>query len=831
MEQNTPTNALPTGYSANDIVSNDNTNTGGNLPPGYSQDDIVSGKSASPMTMNDSDSVLTKAGKAVGGGLEGIGEGMFGTLAGGADIVNKVTGQQAGGITNELHNLAGDNEQQSGSEKVGQGLETIGEFLMGDAALKGLSLADKMTQVSKVMKFIEKSPKLAQALRLGINVGKAGTELGPEERAALQKYPVLARLAGAGLDAVRAGTVQAGQTELKSGGDTGQALRSGAGMAAGSGLVGGALGTAGGLLAKGGQAADTVSALRNAAEAAPTGTEANAKLASTVEGGLQPQIEEAQNTLNEANDKIAGASSVAESAANNAPTNQTITAQAQTAAKAGQKALNDAYHAASEKVRNDLEDTTVDYGGSKLHQIAQEIEAGGKEAKVKNPLLEPLKITKPGSQKVNDMVTRFADPEGTFSLDDEGLPKQITADNLLDAAKDIKERLRNTGWSTAEERADRDVYFKLLDGVHGTLEDLATESGKPDALKAVQAMNADYKAGISKFNNPDVKGILQGGAEPRILNLLSGGKSVGDIQAIKGAIGDKSFSTLADSAVQRMAADSVDTVTGKFNFDKFFKNWNRIPTDVRGEMFQGSLKGGALENALNQVKAVNASGAAEEAEGNIKNATDTMKNLLGNGDVSTLLKDPERINELSKVVGPQAMGELGNTVLQNQLREAATDVNGKVGNVDTGKVLKFIESLKDSPEVVNGLFKPTPETAKAYNKLIGDLQGVQSVKNAIKAGIIAPALVGGGIAGHAMGSAILGALAVGGGEVAAKGIIEKIANSPQAWGSLRWLNNAAQTPTAAGTKMLARYAAGRGAGAIANSLKNVYNTTKSQLSQ
>src|SRR5208337_2150737 len=107
------------------------------------------------------------------------------------------------------------------------------------------------------------------------------------------------------------------------------------------------------------------------------------------------------------------------------------------------------------------------------------------------------------------------------------------------------------------------------------------------------------------------------------------------------------------------------------------------------------------------------------------NATDTMKNLLGNGDVSTLLKDPERINELSKVVGPQAMGELGNTVLQNQLREAATDVNGKVGNVDTGKVLKFIESLKDSPEVVNGLFKPTPETAKAYNKLIGDLQGVQ----------------------------------------------------------------------------------------------------------
>lgn len=829
-DQNTTTTALPPGYSANDIVSNDN--TGGNLPPGYSQDDIITGKSASPMEMNDSDSLLTKAGKAVGGGLEGIGEGVFGTLAGGADIVNKVTGQQPGAITSELHNLAGDNQQQSGSEQVGQGLETIGEFLLGDAALKGLSLADRLTQVSKIMKVVEKSPKLAQALRLGINVGKAGSDLGPEERAALQKYPVLARLAGAGLDAVRAGTVQAGQTELKTGGDTGQAVRSGLGMAAGSGIVGGALGAAGGLLEKGGQAAETAGTLRNAAETAPTGAEANTKLASTVEGGLQPQIEAAQNTLNEANDKIAGASSVAETAANNAPTNQAITAQAQAAAKAGQKALNDAYAAASEKVRDDLSDTTVDYGGSKLHQIAQQIEAGGKDAKAQNPLLEPLKITKPGSQKVNDMVTRFADPEGTFSLDDEGNPTQLTADNLLDAAKDIKERLRNTGWSTAEERADRDVYFKLLDGVHGTLEDLATTSGKPDALNAVKQMNADYKAGIAKFNNPDVKGILQGGAEPRILNLLSGGKSVGDVQAIKSAIGTKAFSTLADSAVQRMAADSVDNATGKFNFDKFFQNWNRIPTPVRGEMFEGSLKGGALENALNQVKSVNATGAADEAEGNIKDATNTMKNLLGNGDVSSLLKDPARVDELSKVVGPQAMGELGKTVLQNQLREAATDATGKVGNVDTGKVLKFIESLKDSPEVVNGLFKPTPETAQAYDKLIKDLQGVQSVKNAIKYGVLVPSGLGvGALGGGLLGHGIIGAIIAGNGEVLGRQVIEKIANSPQTWNALAALNKGAQSAPAAGTKMLARYAAGRGAGAIANSLKNVYNTTKSQLSQ
>jgi hypothetical protein len=619
------------------------------------------------------------------------------------------------------------------------------------------------------------------------------------------------------------------QTGVKTSGDTGQAVKSGLGMAAGAGVVGGALGTAGGLLSKAGDAAADAGALRSAAETAPTSVDADAKLASTVKGGVQPKIDEATGKLNEANDKIAGASAVAESAAKNAPTNQAITAQAQTAAKAGHQALNDAYATASENVRADLAGTTVDYGGSKIHQIAQQLEAGGQDATDANPLLGPLKVTKPGSAKANDMVKQFADADGKISLNDDGAPTQLSADNLLDTAKTIKERIRNLGWSTEEERADRDIYHSLLDGVHGTLADLATKSDNPDALTAVQKMNADYKVGIAKFNNPDVKGILKGGAESRIVNLLSGGKSVGDVQAIKSAVGTKAFSTLADSAVQRIAADSIDNTTGQFNFDKFFANWNRIPTDVRGEMFEGSLKGGALENAINQVKDVNASGTADEAEGDVKAATDTMKKLLGNGDVGALLKDPTRVDELSTVVGPQAMGELGKTVLQNQLREAATDATGKVGNVDTGKVLKFIESLKDSPEVVNGLFKPTAETAKAYDQLINTMQGIQSVKNAIKYGVlpIAGAGIGAATGGGSLMAGIIGAAIGGGSEFAGRQIIEKIANSPQTWNTLAAINKGAQSaPANLGAKVL-RYGAGR----AANSLQSALGATQNQLSQ
>jgi hypothetical protein len=172
------------------------------------------------ITTNPTDSLLTKAGKTAGGFVEGIGEGVFGTAAGASDISDKVTGMQKGAANKYLHTLAGDDNASHGTAQLfGQGGETIAEFLLGDEALKGAVLSEKLLQTGRIAKLIEGSPRLAKALTIGIN-------------------------------ALRAGGVQGVDTLIKSGGDTGEAT--------GQGLM------AGGLTAGLGAAGATVKAIRGA---------------------------------------------------------------------------------------------------------------------------------------------------------------------------------------------------------------------------------------------------------------------------------------------------------------------------------------------------------------------------------------------------------------------------------------------------------------------------------------------------------------------------------------------------------------------------------------
>lgn len=826
---------LPPGYSPENVITNNtaggsNAPSAGGLPPGYSPENIIPNNtiSSTPTTSdelqtNPDDSFLNKVGKSVGGVAEGVGEGLYGTLAGGADIVNKLTGQKAGGITQSLHQLAGDQDQTHGTaQDIGRGMETIGEFLMGDEALKGLSVAERLTQVSKALKIIEGNGKLARALALGINVGKAGAELGPEERAAIQKSPVLARLVATGMDALRAGATQGLQTTVKTGGDVSKGAGEGGSMALGSAALGAPLSVVGGVLAKGAEAAKTAGELQKAAESAPTEAEANELLRQKV------QKSEASQKEGEAAEKVAGAGSVAESAAQNAPTNQIITAQAQKAAQNAHDALSTEYETAANKVIKSLNDTTIDYHDSDIKKGVQDLL--GESEKNKEYLPAKFKVPSPLTPGVQTWLKDNLEHYGeVVEKGEDGKPKWVpqptpmTAEDLLDTAKQLKANIRKTSYLTPEGRADRDAFFKLLDDVHQSLADLAIKSGKPEAIDAINQMNDNYKEGIARFNHPDVKAILQGGAENRILSLLQGGKSVGDIQTIKKTIGPKAFSSLADSMAQRIAADSVDKTTGQFSFDNFFKNWNKIPADIRGEVFENSLKGGSLENAVNQIKGVNS-----------REVVDTLQPLLEKGDVSKLVSNPEQINELQKIVSPEAMGEIGKTILQNQLREASTVLdksgNPKIGAVDTDKFLNFINQFKDSPETINALFKPTPETADAYSKLLQDVHNVDHVKEMVKLGIIAPAIgaTAGGVLHHSAISAIMGAMAAEGAGYfkTARVLLDRMANSPQTWATLRALGRVSESPVSNLGSRVVKAAAGKPVG---NFLKQALGMTNTEL--
>jgi hypothetical protein len=594
-----------------------------------------------------------------------------------------------------------------------------------------------------------------------------------------------------------------------------------AAIAAGIGGVGGAVtGAAGKFLEKGSDAATTMGDLGEQAKVGPTSVEANTKLGDTVNNALAPEKEAAQGALDTATNQLENAAQSPKDLAANAPENSMITAQAQKAAKSAHAQLGADYEKASNSVKDLTKGTTVEYGGSPLHQAAQDIAAGGKAADVANPLNEPLKVSNPGSPKVNDMVEKLADEEGTFSLNDEGEPKQLTAENLLDTAKNLKEKLRATGWATSQDRADRDVYHQLIQGVHDTLQQVAEKSGNPEVVDTVKNMNTAYKEGITRFKNPDVQALLNGNVNDVAKRLLGGATSVADIKTAREALGKEAFGSLMDSSLGRMAADSIDKTTGEFSFKNFLNKWNTIPAEVRQTAFKDSLKGGALQNAVNQAQKVNASGVIPESTQKLKDVAGMVNELIGPAKSGTdaLLKDPARVQQMASVVGPEGMAELGKTIIGNQLREAATKgVEGKIGLPDTGKMLNWISSFKDSPETVNALFKPTPESEAAYNKLITSMSKVQSVKNAIKYGVITPALVGtGAAAGHTLGSALLGGLLAGGSEAvpAVKNIVENIANHPNTWASLGWLGRAANGSTASTLATGAKLGASLGANAV-----------------
>jgi hypothetical protein len=767
-------------------------------------------------TINPEDTALTKAGKIAMGVPAGIGEGVFKTVAGVGNLV--------GLHSNFLNHLAGEDEAASGSEKVGAGAETIGEFFLGDAALKGLSLGEKFLQVAPVLKAMENFPRAAQALRVGINVGKAGLTLTDADRVAIKASPVMARLVAAGYDALRAGVVQTAQTGIRTD-NAGEALTQGAGMAAGAGLIGGALAPVGAMLAKGGEAAEKAGGLRNLVTGpAPTDAQLQGQFRQTVTGALAKPASEAQQALDAAQGKLANAESTARQAATGAPEHAAITAQAQAATKAAYTKLGTDYAQAAEQAKGLIGGTTVDYGGSPLHQAAQAIANEGKTAAT--PLDEAFAISRPGSAKANAMVDKLADTEGTTSLDEEGNPTQLTAQNVMDYAKNLKERLRNTGWVTDEQRADRDVYHKLLDGTHETLAQLAQTSGNPQAMDVVQNMNSAYREGIGRFNNPDVKALLQGNVNDVFKRLTGGGTSVADINTAKAAIGDKAFGSLAEASLSRLAADSVDKATGEFSYKNFFNKWNGIPADVRQAMFADSVRAGAIQDDIATVQKLNTFGAVPEATQKLKDINQTIESLVGNGDTNVLLKDPERVAAMSKVVGADGMAELGKSIIQNQMLKSATTGVGEkavVGTPNAEKVLDWMLSMKDSPEVTDALFKPTPEASANFEKLMADLKTVQSVHNMTKYGILTPVAatgVGMGVVAHGPLAIMLGTMVGTGSAVAARNIVDKIANSPAMWRTIAAMDRRAAGPVAGAIGQGTRYAAGRGLGLGVNYLQH-----------
>jgi hypothetical protein len=107
----------------------------------------------------------------VTGVLSGIGAGVFRGVQGVENLANKAlpASAQLPALNPAL------TSENTTAEKVGGGLESIGEFITGDAALEGMGLADRLGLATQVAKIAQQSPRIARAIEIGMNAIRMGT--------------------------------------------------------------------------------------------------------------------------------------------------------------------------------------------------------------------------------------------------------------------------------------------------------------------------------------------------------------------------------------------------------------------------------------------------------------------------------------------------------------------------------------------------------------------------------------------------------------------------------------------------------------------------------
>ncbi len=158
------------------------------------------------------DGFLEQTGEALGNTVIGAGKSALSTVAGTDEWARKhlpafFTNSNFGfGPPADLERQKQLMTTHGTAQSVGAGVETLGEFLLGDEALKGLSLSERFIRASKAAKVIEESP-------------------------------LLTRVVNAGVRALRGATVGTAQGALKSGGDTSTTVESGIAGGVGNAVV------------------------------------------------------------------------------------------------------------------------------------------------------------------------------------------------------------------------------------------------------------------------------------------------------------------------------------------------------------------------------------------------------------------------------------------------------------------------------------------------------------------------------------------------------------------------------------------------------------------
>lgn len=129
-----------------------------------------------PASENQPESMLSKAGTMAEDVGAGIVKGAGQTVNTVSSVLNKIPVVGKYLAPTEGINAATEIETPTNTaQKIGVGAEGIAEFFLGDEALKGLSIAERLGMASKVAKLAETNPVIARIITGGLNAARTGT--------------------------------------------------------------------------------------------------------------------------------------------------------------------------------------------------------------------------------------------------------------------------------------------------------------------------------------------------------------------------------------------------------------------------------------------------------------------------------------------------------------------------------------------------------------------------------------------------------------------------------------------------------------------------------
>ena len=547
----------PPGYSASDITPAPQMQASSSMPPppsGYSASDVVANPNAPPQPgassnpKADFEKDQWGEGTTLGNVGEGFGKGLEQTLTGTDALARKylpavMTNSWLGmGKPANIGQEQAESTPHGMAQDVGNSLEGITEFIMGDLALKGIPYVTRLETALKATKVIQGSPRLAQAMSVGSKVLK------------------LAALHGA-----EATAVQTGQTLAKTG-DPEQAAKSGLETGATAGLIDAPVQALGEGLQKAGEVAGKVKNLADVAQNSKGTEEVAEELSNRVKASEVQRGNDFEAGINKIKGDLKG---------------QTIErADSPVAVKAKELLANPIPE--DDPLTTSAKNVSGDKLDANTKTLLQKAAMGGEPAATTGAPEgnKPLVLDANGKpvQSKTDLTPVAIKPHPPY-----------TVDNLIQ----IRQAVRKAG--ADYEYSDPNAYAlrQLNNSIDDTIEQMAQKSGNPQALTDYKALRAGYRTQIHAFDNPVIRNLRDGkfddaakafvGLHNPNSSLPSGGKTNFNIQSLNDAIGPDGVQAFGKQVFGTMLKDSMDN--GTINPAKFSQTWSRIADSTKGNLF------------------------------------------------------------------------------------------------------------------------------------------------------------------------------------------------------------------------------------------------------